>query len=784
MKSPSYWQDKIAVWLHDPVCKLFDIPRHEEMAKEIADTLFQSAPDKGVYQMADMIASSLVRAAVPGYSADATQNGAINFIDAPIITHPLAPGFLRLKLPQVNATQLLADIKSRLIEDLGLDKKYEDMKGLPENAKPLNGFFDRDTMQEDWAKALYHYLFFAFQRSLRNNNTGGLGVFWDVLPADTRIPDNSLWHHLGLTSALASSGKEVAMVVFSITPVQDFIANARKLRDYWTGSVLLSYLAFTGIREVMNEYGPDHILYPSLHNQSLVNDWLEQQFHLGRLLREKNEDLRQLEEDAVSIAAFPNKFVFICPHEGAADFCKRVEETINAEWKKQAGFARDFLAAKTNAGNQFAALWSNQIDSYWKYSWAVTKLAALDDKNTIAELLPKEKWEQDYNTMLAFAAAYSDKGTATARLYGATHSLAQGVLAAGKMKPSKFKTIQESEKCPLCGEHEVLHDFDAAGKTAAKAYRAGIKQFWDKVRTKTNPEEDNFSQTGKTERLCAVCAVKRYLPVAIRRRGDKQDMLRSVLDDSKFPSTTEIAGDDFLNRLWEKGLISSDGQRKKIIEELHQQEVEVDEEEASEIRKQGIPYTNKDKYYALLLMDGDKMGDLINGSTIAASWGDVLHPELVKRFDDTQYCAGSPFRKAVRLSSKRTMNPALHAMISDSLNNFARYGVNPEVAKGHGRLIYAGGDDVCAILPLASAIKTADAIRKAYTMSFASYTKTGASEIGEGGEELFKIGMHLGHGEKISISGAIVIAHHKQPLREVIRSAHDVLDGIAKKQAG
>jgi hypothetical protein len=70
-------------------------------------------------------------------------------------------------------------------------------------------------------------------------------------------------------------------------------------------------------------------------------------------------------------------------------------------------------------------------------------------------------------------------------------------------------------------------------------------------------------------------------------------MLRSVLDDSKFPSTTEIAGDDFLNRLREKGLISSDGQRKKIIEELHQQEVEVDEE-ASEIRKLGIPYTNKD----------------------------------------------------------------------------------------------------------------------------------------------------------------------------------------------
>ena len=67
------------------------------------------------------------------------------------------------------------------------------------------------------------------------------------------------------------------MVVFSITPVQDFIGKARKLRDYWTGSVILSYLAFVGIARVMQDLGPDHVLYPSLHNQSLVDLWLCQE---------------------------------------------------------------------------------------------------------------------------------------------------------------------------------------------------------------------------------------------------------------------------------------------------------------------------------------------------------------------------------------------------------------------------------------------------------------------------------------------------------------------------
>ena len=45
--------------------------------------------------------------------------------------------------------------------------------------------------------------------------------------------------------------------------------------------------------------------------------------------------------------------------------------------------------------------------------------------------------------------------------------------------------------------------------------------------------------------------------------------------------------------------------------------------------------------------------------------------------------------------------------------------------------------------------------------------------------------MHLGkEAEKISISGAIIIAHHKQPLREVIKTAHSVLDGVAKTKSG
>jgi len=799
-KSPTYWRDKVSVWLHDPVCKVFDILHHEEYAKELADTLFQSAPDKTLYQAADVIASGLARAALPGFDRDPARNGAVDFAAAPVITHPLVPGRLPFHLPQppVEARKLVAEIQELLKTDLGLDKEYGDLHALGEGDKPLNGYFDRRATPEDWAKALYHYLFFAFPKRLRIRDVGGLGALWDLLPADSRMPDHPLWHHLGLVSALFSSINknnldqgEAALTVFSITPVQDFIGHARKLRDFWTGSVLLSYLAFTGIRHIMAEYGPDHVLYPSLHNQPLVNEYLKNEFHLGRYLEEQDEGLKRLEEGGAAIAAFPNKFVFLAPKGEAASFCAALEQKIDGEWRKQAGFVRDFMAGAAQAGEKFAALWKNQVDGYWTCSWATVRLASLTDRDTLKTLLPRHKWEQEAKTIAAFSRPYEWEGMA--RLYGASHSLAQGVLAAGKMRGGKIKNPQEGEKCPLCGEQEALHDFSEAGKTSAREYAGAVSRFWDLLRNKTNPDV-GFSQTGKNERLCAVCAVKRYLPRVLLQSAHKEEILAAVFKDAeKFPSTTEMAAWNFLRGLKER-IPETSKEYQELIDILHSAEMESapsDEEDGGvrallrEGRAQGIAYTNRDKYYALLLMDGDKMGDLINGKTIAAAWNDVLHPDLAKRFKNDAFGKDSPFRKGVRLDGKRTINPALHAMISDALNNFARYGVNPAVEKGRGRLIYAGGDDVCAILPVSTVLKTADAIRRAYTLSFAKYRGEGAEAVSQGEAGFPKMGLHLGSGgEGISISAGVVIAHHKQPLREVLRSAHEVLEGKAKGAAG
>ena len=439
--------------------------------------------------------------------------------------------------------------------------------------------------------------------------------------------------------------------------------------------------------------------------------------------------------------------------------------------------------------DMFTKLWDTQIEDFWTFSWASSKLAELDDKETLEKLLPADHTSSEYELIKAFKESRADDlDSRASRLYSSTHSLIQSVLAAGKMKPSNIRRPQNGEKCPLCGEREVLHNFKYAVTGSSKEYSEAVKTFWDKMRKKINPDFSSFTQVGEHERLCAVCSVKRFLPTIVTN-----PLLVQIFNSAKnFPSTTEMAANSFLSEL-DKYMKKSGihiTNHKDLIDSLHNADVfinDIDETSSKEILEQieekaKIKFTDKDKYYAVLLMDGDKMGDLINGETIEACWEDVIHEDLVKNIKNGKLEI-SQLKEF--LPKKRTMNPALHAMVSDALNNFARFGVQPAIKAAGGRLIYAGGDDVCAVLPLEQALNAAYKIQEAYRFSFAEYTKGGAHPISEASPEMKKIGLHLGNGAQgISLSGAIVIAHHKEPLREVIQAAHRLLDGTAKDRAG
>ncbi len=97
--------------------------------------------------------------------------------------------------------------------------------------------------------------------------------------------------------------------------------------------------------------------------------------------------------------------------------------------------------------------------------------------------------------------------------------------------------------------------------------------------------------------------------------------------------------------------------------------------------------------------------------------------------------------------------------ISDALENFTRR--VPGVVYSHnGFLVYAGGDDVLAILPLEDALSCAKTLRDAYQKAFE------------------------GTGIYSTLSGAVEFAHIKMPLTQILRDAHSLLNNVAKDGCG
>ena len=134
---------------------------------------------------------------------------------------------------------------------------------------------------------------------------------------------------------------------------------------------------------------------------------------------------------------------------------------------------------------------------------------------------------------------------------------------------------------------------------------------------------------------------------------------------------------------------------------------------------------------------------------------------------------------------RRLLTPAIHSAISESLGDFAIYGVASIVKNCSGRLIYAGGDDVCAVLPVDTVFNAAQRIQKYYNAGFQIIQPDGVVKqvkdkwlMDKG-----KLSINLGTGDGISISAGILICHHKENLSIMIARAHTLLDTMAKEKA-
>jgi len=765
----AYWERKFIAYMHDPFDKVLRIPGHEERAARFLEKYGLQRPNEAFWKTADGIAAGFERGYVPSHSPDPRSNGAVNFTASPVITHPTSePAPLRISIhgkPEINPGRVYQELVEFIEKKIGMKPGKG---GYSDKFKDNN---DRFAI----ARFLYTHLVLRFR--LAEENVGGLGALWHRIPADTRFPDHSIWQHNALCSAiyscieLAGNESDLGLMVFSITPVQPFIAKARKLRDYWTGSLLLSWLSFEGMRWVIENLGPDHILYPSLIDQPLVNEYMRKKWKVT-----EQSDLNP----PLDIASSPNKFLFLIPMNMAEAIAEEIEKYVLAEWIKLCEKVRDtsigmlgeFLSPEKQ--EFIAELFERQTSRFWDFQWAASHLISASDHKEIERLLPEPVYKGNFETLSTMMKIIEDQKhydkSGRGVLYSVSHSLVQTALAASKAHKTVRRLPENGEKCHLCGQFEVLHHIRHAEGMGAKKYKENAKAFWTKLKGVWDKGEENSLgyNLNENEMLCAICLTKRMASYALEK--DKDHILHNILGGKgRFPSTTEVA----LATRFEKENTPPE-ERLKIAQQVHDEpDDKVD---------------NQDRYFAILIMDGDNMGRLVNGETLGSTWESIMHPDIVHRLKQSDFDKKyrEPWKEIFDKKAKRLVTPAIHAAISEALGDFSLYGVSRIIKEKGGKLIYAGGDDVCAVLPVAQCLAAAREIQRYFTSTYKLITGKDDPEDLSGSWTPMpgKLSINLGKAPEISISAALLICHHKENLTQMIARAHDLLDNIAKKNKG
>ena len=804
-RDAGYWNNKVKNFLHDPPDKALQIPGHERRSNLLLDALGISATlQTEDYQDADVLAAGMDRVVLPGFSTDAAKNGAVDFFADPIITHPLgSDGGLPVELPAKLLTsdkrkrvEVISSAMQRLLrDDLG---STTDGRGLSEKAG-LKGD------ENAFAPMRFHYLHFLFKKRLAAEDIGGLGNLWLRLPADTRLPDHSIWQHNSLVSALASCRElspenRAGIMVFALNPVQDFIGRARKLRDFWSGSLILSWLAFEGIKVIISQLGADHVLYPSLHDQPMVEDLLAR-LGMEELLGKSCGNRGELPQNGV--ASFPNKFVFLVPVGLEKELADRIAQAINNVWMELGQQTLTLVFRKIGKEKDpfIQKLFTRQMEDYWEHSWAASPLLGKSDQKLIKLLLHESSWEHAFKMLAQSEKFFPVREDGQGLFYSVTHALVQGRLAAGKMCRNNRHPPEAGIKCDMFGEYEIIHySYDTQRD---KNPRPSDDPFWQDLRRAWNTPAD-FKET---ERLCSLGLVKR-LAYRVCQEIANHPLKPFFARAGNFPSTTEMALGDWYRNLcaqaredeklagWLSDLEKNNGQSgtlARLGQYLHDSDEPISDTDSTPVEKNIIrKITNSyqvadhQKYFALLLMDGDRLGQLVNGKTLAATWGSVLAPELRSRLQGDFEGRYKKLWLEIQ-NQQRLVAPSTHAAISEALGDFSLHTVPGIIWKNSGRLIYAGGDDVCAILPVSTVLDAAREISHFYGSGFVLLDgdhQLGTKLSGQGWNPASgRLSIHPGRGEQISISAGILISHHKKPLSRALSRTHELLQ-MAKHTGG
>jgi len=711
------WKRKLAAYLHDPPSKCLDIRTHGERS----DAAFRQAgftdeTEIGEYfAHADHTSAAADRLPFPWWQSSRLSCAFDGIRNASL--HPLGgPEGQSLKLP------FHAEFKSVA---QGIEGEGDVQPAL--TLESLANLRDED---ERWrARFFAHWRLWAKHAMEKDYRLA-------LLPADTRIPDHSIWTHMQVTSALAGCEEgeadearlKPAFLRFQIGPVQDFIAAARSIRDLWSGSYLLSWLMAAGLKALTAKAGPDAVIFPNLLGQPLFDlHWREELWDRVNIGSKSVWDSLAHDGQTLLTPNLPNIFLAVVPASRAAELGKLVEDALRKEWKSIAAKVWQFCDEKVLPGPERTNLTADegaltrqlrqqrfdaQVNRFLSISWQATPWpdtleAALKLADGFDQEMPIEKACDRVRAAVDMAERQMPKTHRDVR-YFECERFPKGHPQAGWKDPSKLKDDAKLDNIGL-GWSVILafngwqldavrqtRNFDAwaAGGWGIGAANnkdglngrdeavAGGDKWFESCRRLGKPWPWRFK---KADWVGAVTLVKRLWDIAYLKPGWN-------LAVPKMPNTRGIAAHDPFAK------------DDKFNDDAQSEDVE------------NLPPS--EKYFAILALDGDAIGKWVSGEKtplFASQLADYPDGSNAQRFGSKPYFEKPEFKDF--LKAQRPLSPSYHLQFSEALGNFALLCARPIVEAFDGRLIYAGGDDVVALLPADIALACAQALRMAFTGS-------------------------------------------------------------------
>jgi CRISPR-associated protein Cmr2 len=797
--STSLWDAKLIAYLHDPPHKVVCLSQrvaHEEQSGQLLAALGLSI--NTFERQADHLAAAADRPASTG-------NLPIDWCAKPSITRvgggevTWVTNRLAAAVGSVSATALTAEIVQILQEIRDLDAKQR--------------FF--------W---VWRLLRPTLQQTGKGRpNCERIGPWWDVLPADTRIPDHTIWSHARLVSAVHTSLPQPALLEFRLGPVQSFIRQARRTRDLWASSWLLSYLAAWGAWRLSQETGPDSVLFPDLSQNPLIDLWLRQ-----AMVGAPSETL--LTNELSEVAAMPNRFVALVPFADTEKLAGLIVESIRQRYADITGEARKFaeMSLRNSGTSAASSVDTPEWKSYWHHvencfpeiSWVAVAFPANLSSAGFYEVIQRandlsgDAEVQQSIQSLKTEAAQSPYQPNPASAYKLLYRLLQDATDSRKQIRIQSQWSGEGERCTVCGERPCIPLVStiasrsqqiAAWSSFAHALLRHTQYVWIRL-------------DGR-EMVCGLCLAKRGLARAVeeieqaqwsreprfpstaavatvewRRKVDQQaqtnENLAKALQQLKQTASSANADREMaLYREPRSAALSTIDARLLIAENTSQVEDEYSPEHAKAlieaatelrrvVKKEVSGLGSPSGYFAILAMDGDNLGKWLSGaSPSSVTLGDVVHPDVRSQMQDG-------------LHQPAPYGPSRHAGLSAELNDFAIFGVPAIIEETYGALVYSGGDDVLAFLSPSKVFDAALKLRLGFaegggaTLSprraFLPYTQhTQQQAAGASTSE----GMHYWLGTGLTMSAGIAIAHHMTDLRAVIEAAFE-MEEKAKEPGG